>query len=336
MKTHGHPAIICLTPVKNEAWILDRFLQCASLWADYIIIADQGSTDSSREIALRYPKVVLIDNASEDFSEVERQRVLLGEARRINAPRILISLDADEILTANVLYSVEWSKLHQALPGTVFKFQLINIRPNLKEYWSPDTSFPWGFVDDGADHLGLPIHSYRLPISQATRQVCLREVKVLHYQYTDWDRMKSKHRWYQCWEHVMYPKKSPVDLYRQYHHMDAVKSKDLKDLPELWYKGYARLGIDMKNILKEKQYWWDREVLELFQKYGREKFAQESIWDVDWSQIAERHSMKGVLETADPRTVFEKSFHKYLSLTQPYAQTTMVAYVDKAFRRLLR
>ncbi|MDR1737564.1 MAG: hypothetical protein LBR66_01915 [Candidatus Symbiothrix sp.] len=26
------PAIICLTPVKNEAWILDRFLTAASLW----------------------------------------------------------------------------------------------------------------------------------------------------------------------------------------------------------------------------------------------------------------------------------------------------------------
>ncbi len=45
------PLLICLTPIKNEAWILDRFLKCASLWADYIIIADQQSTDSSIEIA---------------------------------------------------------------------------------------------------------------------------------------------------------------------------------------------------------------------------------------------------------------------------------------------
>ena len=35
--------IICLTPVKNEGWILERFLKCTSLWADYIIIADQSS-----------------------------------------------------------------------------------------------------------------------------------------------------------------------------------------------------------------------------------------------------------------------------------------------------
>jgi glycosyltransferase involved in cell wall biosynthesis len=45
------PTIICLTPVKNEAWLLDRFLQATSLWADFIIIADQMSTDGSQEIA---------------------------------------------------------------------------------------------------------------------------------------------------------------------------------------------------------------------------------------------------------------------------------------------
>ena len=30
------PKIICLTPVKNEEWILRRFLRLASLWADHI------------------------------------------------------------------------------------------------------------------------------------------------------------------------------------------------------------------------------------------------------------------------------------------------------------
>ncbi|GAG56902.1 unnamed protein product, partial [marine sediment metagenome] len=48
------PKIICLTPVKNEAWILDNFIKCASLWADHIIIADQDSTDDARKIAKKY------------------------------------------------------------------------------------------------------------------------------------------------------------------------------------------------------------------------------------------------------------------------------------------
>ena len=35
------PTVICVTPVKNEARILPRFLRCAATWADHILIADQ-------------------------------------------------------------------------------------------------------------------------------------------------------------------------------------------------------------------------------------------------------------------------------------------------------
>ena len=65
-----------MTPVKNEAWILPLFLQSASIWADYIIIADQSSTDGSREIASRFPKVVLIENDSADLDEEYRNHIL--------------------------------------------------------------------------------------------------------------------------------------------------------------------------------------------------------------------------------------------------------------------
>ena len=56
--------IIVLMPVKNEAWILPLSLQAASVWADMIILSDQGSTDGSKEIARRFPKVHLIENDS--------------------------------------------------------------------------------------------------------------------------------------------------------------------------------------------------------------------------------------------------------------------------------
>ena len=88
---------------------MDRFLKCTSLWADHIIIADQQSTDGSREIAARYPKVILIDNLSPTFNEPERQKLLLEKARTIPGQRLLIALDADEILTANFMNSSEWN-----------------------------------------------------------------------------------------------------------------------------------------------------------------------------------------------------------------------------------
>ena len=104
MMMNSKPIIICLTPVKNEAWILERFLRCASLWADHIIVADQASEDGSREIAQRFEKVTLIRNESSDYSEAARQRLLIAQPHReIAGPRLLVALDADDCLTANYI-----------------------------------------------------------------------------------------------------------------------------------------------------------------------------------------------------------------------------------------
>ena len=84
MNNSKRPLVICVIPIKNEAWILNRCLAAASLWADYIIVSDQMSTDGSREIALKYLKVQLIDNLSSKFNEVGRQQLLLDAARKID------------------------------------------------------------------------------------------------------------------------------------------------------------------------------------------------------------------------------------------------------------
>ena len=47
------PTVIVICAVRNEAWILPRFLAVASHIADHIIVADQGSTDGSRDICRR-------------------------------------------------------------------------------------------------------------------------------------------------------------------------------------------------------------------------------------------------------------------------------------------
>src|SRR3954470_6821294 len=95
----NRPTIIMLVPVRNEAWILKQFLECASLWADHIIVADQSSEDNSRELAAAFPKVTVIDNPYLEYSEVDRQRLLIAESRRFPLPRILMAIDADEFLS---------------------------------------------------------------------------------------------------------------------------------------------------------------------------------------------------------------------------------------------
>ena len=322
--------LICMTPVRNEAWILERFLQCASTWADYIVIADQQSTDGSREIARRFEKVVLVDNPHEAYDEGARQRLLIDSARQlpVSGKRILIALDADEMFSANWMESPEWQQLLAAPPGTVLYFRWANIGPDVTCAWVDADYKPFGFVDDGSPHEGRPIHSPRVPVPKDAPALYFDEIKVLHYQYADWARMRSKQRWYQVWERLNDPKKRPVTIFRQYHHMEAAIRRAGPVRPE-WLAGYEALGIDMRAIPKASHYYWDEAVLKLLMEYGPERFRKLNIWDRDWTALAAQKGLvvDGMLH--DPRTPFEKAVHAWLRATQGKSHTLPVRAVQK-------
>lgn len=306
--------VICIVPVRNEAWILARFLECASLWSDHIIIADQNSTDGSRDIAKQYSKVILIDNVSEEFNEPERQKLLISEARKIEGQRILIALDADECLTGNFLSSPEWKTLTASSPGTVLKFQWINLLPDMQNCWIPKEERVFGFVDDGiSEHVGRIIHSQRVPIPERARALSLKEIKILHYQYADWSRMQSKHRWYQMWERINHPQKSSISIYRRYNHMyPAVRDTPIP-IDKNWFKDYVSHDIDMTSVVSfPRSYWWDQEVIKFFEEYTPQYFSKIGVWDCQWKNKNDENLYK----IEDPRSVAERFLHSWLRKSQ--------------------
>jgi len=310
------PTIFCLTPVKNEAWILDRFLHCASTWADHIIVADQQSDDGSREIARSYEKVHLIDNNSPTYDEAARQQLLIQAARDIPVAnrRILIALDADEIFTANWMQRADWTKMQQLQPGTVLRFRWANVTPRIKEGWVSDHWIPFGFVDDGSAHEGEKIHSPRIPVPLGAPTFDSEDIRVLHYQYANWERMKSKQRWYQCYEVLEHPEKRPVTIFRQYHHMDA-SVKGAKRFPDIWFDGYEEQGIDMTTVERKSHYYWDKELVHLFIEQGVDPFRKINVWGKDWETVCSRLGVSGEA-IRDPRTRFDRAVHEWLANTQ--------------------
>jgi glycosyltransferase involved in cell wall biosynthesis len=314
------PKVICLTPVKNEAWILERFLKCASLWADHIIIADQGSDDGSREIARGFSKVTLIDNSSQTFNEPERQKLLINAARQIPGPRLLLALDADEFITANCLNSMEWQSVLNAPAGTVIRFEWPIILSDMRSYWMYPYEFGFGFIDDGSEHEGTKIHSQRVPFPQHASHLFLKDIKVMHYAFTDLDRAKSKSRWYQCWEMLNRPEQGAAWIFR-FHQKDMViPDREIKALPTAaWLAGYEERGIDMKTVFRNSAYRWDREVLELFEHHGTKKFKKLDIWNVNWSELQRRIAPETATgDLRDPRSVSDKVIHRWLRFVQPY------------------
>jgi hypothetical protein len=110
--------IICMMPCRNEDWVLERSLACALLWADHIVVGDQRSTDRSRDIIRSFPTAVLIDNPATTYNIGPARLLLLAEARKIPGPRMLMALDANEILSATVLDSAAWRRAQTLPVGT--------------------------------------------------------------------------------------------------------------------------------------------------------------------------------------------------------------------------
>lgn len=299
----SEPTVICMTAVKNEAWILERFLKCASLWADHIVVADQGSTDGTREIARGFEKVRLVENPSEEFNEPERQALLIEEARRIPGPRVLMTLDADEVLSADVLESEAWERALRSPPGTVLEFSRIDLWRSPSRYFFDtveDTGWwqAFGFVDDGKEYVGRKMHAERVPQGKDAPRVRLEGVVVLHYQFCDPARTASKHRWYRCYERLEFSERPARKIHRIYDWMDRVETP-IRPSPEEWLEGYRTQGIDMNTIEESDIFWWDWEVLRMFARHGTEPFRGLDVWDPDWEAIRRRGLAEGVEDLPD-------------------------------------
>jgi glycosyltransferase involved in cell wall biosynthesis len=282
MKPTGRPLVV-LTPVKNEAWILDRFLAVTSRVADLIVVADQGSTDGSREICRGFPKVHLLDNPSPEYDEAQRQLLLLRTARElVPGEKVLLALDADELIAADAPGSPGWQAMLEAAPGTVLCFE----KPDL--WKGPDlclryeTPWPLGYVDDGAEHSAQRLHSIRIPMPEGAPRLHVQDVKILHYALTRLDHQAAKARFYSMQEnlHGMSPLVRRRALYSR--RRDWGSYGRLEPALWEWFAGWEDNGIDLHSIPRKEFYWQDFEVLRLFSRHGVRRFWLEDIWSFDW------------------------------------------------------
>lgn len=302
--------VICLLPVKNESWILERFLDSASKWADKIIVLDHNSADGCQQIAEKFEKVKLIRHPSASFDEGLRRKLLWDEARKIPGKRLVFSIDADEMLSANWVDSPDWQYMLDAPPGTRFRFDWLEVRPGIEVAAVFDQVA--ALVDDGTEfQFGeVSIHTPRIPDTKSEIHD-LKDIKLLHFIVIDPNRMLSKHRYLKSYEYLengMRPWRACI-TYQDI----KVKSYDAPIVPMRteWIRGYTwlnRYKADAPMVVRS--YWYDLEVLNYFDRFGVKKFRKLNIWDVDWQSIARHLGRTG--NYRDPRTWLEKKIHRYI------------------------
>lgn len=276
------PTLVVITPIRNEEWILDRFLAVTSKFADLILILDQNSTDSSREICCRFPKVVLLNNPSTEYDEASRQQRLLAEAReRVSGNRFLLALDADELVAADAPASAGWEKMLSAAPGTVVYLEKVDLLAPLDRAVRYEP-WPLGYVDDGTIHIPSKIHSIRIPMTPDAPRLVINDAKILHYAFTRPTAYRAKQRLYAVLEAIN--STSPLRHRRITYaaNRDWTSGHRVEPVVPGWFTGWETVGINMRTVHDVTYSWHDFEVLRLFAIHGVDRFRFDDIWDTDW------------------------------------------------------
>lgn len=291
------PAIVVLTPLKNDAWILRRFLEVTSVFADLIIVADQGSTDGGLEMCREFAKVTVIDNSASDYDEASRQELLIATARRlVPLPRILLALDSDEILTADSMGSADWQRMLRAPPGTSIFFEKPNIYLSAALSERRPLDFLGAFVDDGTtQHEAKRVHSPRLPAPPGGPTLVLQDVKFLHYALARPEAQKAKIRMYAVLENLMGTKSAYWRRRYYWSHRVFKPLGPVEQTPPAWFDQWEKRGIDMTTIEDVQPYWQDLATLDLLIEHGSRRFWFDDIWHKDWKRFLAEHRRPGHL-----------------------------------------
>jgi glycosyltransferase involved in cell wall biosynthesis len=286
--------IIVLTPVKNEEWILRNFLSSCSLFADKIIVIDQNSTDGTIEILKSFNKVVTINNPDDSYNEALRQKMLITKARELNpGKKLLVALDADEIVAGNSLLSSDWDYMVSRPPGTTFSGEKIELLyPGLKYVrHNPPDFMEFAFVDDGISvHEGTMVHSYRLPKNSKKSTIHLSNFKIIHFsRFRDqlyWDKLA----YYSMIENINGSDSFVGRIGRNSKRIYLLNEPERTfDTPTEWIKPSKELhGIDMEYLSLNADNNIRLKILNLFQEYGEKRFYYEDIWDVNWNDVAQQ------------------------------------------------
>lgn len=335
MENKKKPLLICLTSTRNYGWVTNAFLKANSLWADYIIIVDQMSTDGTREMALANPKVILLDNEDLTYSETKRSEMAINRARQIKGDKILLYLAIDEVLPANAMETRDWRKITQSEPGTVLIFQWANLLSDKKHYFSSenkDGSPAWmarGFYDDNItpyNNYGLDMHTHCIPYPQTdVKEYFVKDFPILHFAVYNKKWNTAKQRLYQFVDFDK-NKRSLIQLSRMYK--KEFIPKQVSMIKEEWRYKKEKHQFDLFDEVDiTDSSFFDNLIIELINKNGIKRYSKLNVWDKEFLNK---------FELKDPRSFWIKVIHFYLNKTQfDFDNCIFIRIVDKILKKLL-
>ena len=332
---NNKPTIVVITPVRNEAWVLDAFLTCTSSWADYIILADQYSNDGTREIAQKYDKVILINNPTKEWYEYVCRTRLLEEAQKIPGDKIIFGLDADEFLSEGFERTDSWQRIINSKKNEIFCFNWLNLYDNFTTAEYTTMHFEWaGHFDDSVDFVEEykarekhAVHCARIPCLETSRcdYINVDDFWVIHLAKLNHEKIRQKTDFYQVTLADKDAQKvNPINFFRQYNRFYPDNLTYLDSPVRLCCKNSP---IDYSSLVKNSDYGkhFVDEMVQVFQREGTDKFLKLCIWDNPYLIDA------GITPSL-PLSL--RLLHSYLRKTQSCAHNYLIKVTDKILKRL--
>lgn len=333
MSNTKRSTLIVVTPVRNEAWVLDSFLTCTSSWADYIILADHHSEDDTRAIAQKYEKVIVIDNPTFEWYESECRARLLEEACKIPGDKIIFGLDADEFLSEGFEKTESWKKIVYSSDNEIFCFKWLNLYDDFKTVEYTNMHFEWAAhfdasVDVVAEYRkreSHAVHCSRVPCLEVERckYVNVDDFWVVHLAKLNRQKVRQKNDFYQVtWVDKNMEKANPINMYRSYSKFYPDQVIHLDESVKLCGMGES---MDYSSLVQTTDYGkhYVDEMVRVFKREGTTKFAKLCIWDNPYLIAA------GI----NPQLPIQYRFlHWYLRKTQKFSGKTIVKVIDKMLK----
>jgi len=275
--------VIALLPVKNEAWVLPHTLACLSGFCDVVLVHDQQSTDGSREIAARFPKIVWIESPDSKICEQARWH-LWDVARQYDGHNLLWCTDADELVSPPRVRAFLDRRRSELRDGVVVDALYCHV-------WNDPAIYRTGLggyapywkavaiVDDRRREYdrsrSLPFHEERVPIAADSVRLRADDAPVFHLQWLLPNRSQMRQAWYRC---------------REWLHGErgcrAINEQYAGTLPE-WHVPTSRIpaewldGLTLPDSAVDKEPPWQyAEIIAWFDTRGIEFFEPLEMWHV--------------------------------------------------------
>lgn len=289
--------LVGIMPVKNEGWVLGLSARVALKWCDELVVGlhdcDDDSDVIAGEIIREDGALVPVALPSGAWDEMQHRQILLERARARAATHIAI-IDADEVLTANLVGQMQAGAFPQAA-GLILQLPGYNLRgSNALHYYH--NNGVWGnrwfslaFRDEprlswsgdkfhSREPGGRALHSIQ-PIPQG-------QGGIMHLWGASERRLIAKHALYKMTERLRWPDRPVRDIDQMYSW--AIKGEENSSygtpdtwtyapVPAEWWRGYEGL---MQYLDLDREPWQEKACVDLMKEHGPRTFTGLDLFGV--------------------------------------------------------